>query len=181
VEWPAVAHMASLESFEPMMVSLRPQDASWVKILPTDRFDDPRLGRMLSMWNAKRGDRAMPSRADFDPLDLREHLGWIVLVDVEGYPPRFRYRLIGTRIVDLVGRDVTGAYFDEIYAPEVEATATMSYRDILETKTPNRVTARMEHADKGYLTFEAIDLPLSSDGETVDMILVRSIFDLVPD
>lgn len=159
-------------------MSVHPTDSSWVKILPTETLDDPRLLRLHALWLSKCRGRAMPARADFDPLELKEDLGWIVLVDVERSPLRFRYRLIGTNIVDLAGRNVTGRYFDEIYEPHVERVATSSFRDILDTGTPNRVAATLQHAEKGFLTYEAIDLPLASDGSTVDMILIRSVFEL---
>ena len=149
----------------------------WVRILPTDRFDNDRLRELRDIWELKRNGRAMPSRADFDPLDLKQDLGWIVLVDVENGPTRFRYRLIGTKITELVGRDATGAYLDELYPASVQEIATMSFRKLLTSRRPNRILGTMHHAKKGHLNFEAIDLPLSSDGETVDMIMVRSVFE----
>ncbi|MEQ8815726.1 MAG: PAS domain-containing protein [Thalassobaculum sp.] len=158
------------------MTSSFPQEP-WVKILPTDAFDNARLAEILELWHLKRGDRLMPSRRDFDPLEMKRDLGWIVLVDVESNPTRFRYRLIGTSITQLVGRDATGAYLDDLYQGSVETIATMSFRKLLTTRTPNRILGTMHHAKKGHLNFEAIDLPLSSDGETVDMIMVRSVFE----
>jgi len=120
----------------------------------------------------------LPRRSEFDPIALKAHLGWIVLIDVEPEPIRFRYRLVGSNIAEMAGRDVTGSYLDELYDPDTAFEATKSFRMILETKKPNRVTASLLHAEKGHLTFEAIDLPLSDDGENVNIILVRSVFDL---
>src|SRR5690606_40981648 len=47
---------------------------------------------------AKRGDRIMPARADMDPLELRDYLGWIVIVDVLDGGSDFYYRLVGTKV-----------------------------------------------------------------------------------
>lgn len=152
------------------------QQEPWVRILPARDFDNPPLQALHDLWNRKRDSRPMPSRDDFDPLELKDDLGWIVLVDVEHEPVRFRYRLIGTNITHLVGRDATGAYLDELYPPSAERVATSSFREILQSKTPNRILGTMHHAEKGFLEFEAVDLPLSADGETVNMIMVRSAF-----
>jgi len=152
------------------------QEEPWVRILPAEDFDSEPLRKLHAHWNRKRGDRRMPSRGDFDPLELKDDLGWITLVDVEPDPTRFRYRLVGTNITELMGRDATGAYLDELYPASVEPVATSSFRDLVRSGTPNRVLGTMRHAERGFLSFESVDLPLSSDGQTVDMIMVRSVF-----
>lgn len=154
-------------------------DTTWVTLHEDLEFASPILQRMLELWQSKRRGDALPRRVDFSLEELGPHFGWIVLVDVERDPQRFRYRLIGTEIVELAGRDVTGRYFDELYAVDVAETATMSYRRVVSIGRPTRVSASLYHASRGHLTFEAVDLPLASDGRTVDMIMVRSVYDLV--
>src|SRR5579883_2212719 len=57
-------------------------------------------------WQDKRGNRAMPSRADLDPVDIPWLLPHLSLVHkVSG---RLYYRLVGTAIVQQHGRDLTG-------------------------------------------------------------------------
>src|SRR5260370_17327555 len=61
-----------------------------------DRPDGQSLAAIYQYWDGKRRGRLMPSRADIDPIELKPYLPQLVLLDVEGEPPRFRYRLVGT-------------------------------------------------------------------------------------
>jgi hypothetical protein len=42
----------------------------------------PLLRRLLAMWEAKCGDRMMPTRANFDVLELKDWLGNLMLIKV---------------------------------------------------------------------------------------------------
>src|SRR5262249_50879801 len=64
-------------------------------------------------WLRKSADKAMPARADIDPVDIPQLLADVFLVDVvAGNPCRFRFRLVGTRIAELEG-EITNKYLDE--------------------------------------------------------------------
>lgn len=150
----------------------------WISVHETLDFESQQLIELLDLWRSKLVGDSLPSRQDFDFEELKDHLGWLVLIDVELDPQRFRYRLIGSNITELAGRDVTGNYFDELYEPDIAHSATSSFRRVVETRRPTRVCASLHHASRGHLTFEASDLPLSADGETVDMIMSRSVYDI---
>ena len=57
----------------------------------------------LKIWQSKRVGGKLPSRADIGPFDLRRHLGWVVVIDVERPSIRFKYRLVGTNITEISG------------------------------------------------------------------------------
>lgn len=145
-------------------------------------FVSPLLVGLLAYWNDKRGTRPMPSRTDIDPTDaaLRQHIGFIVLADVIGRPPRFRYRLIGSKITEAVGRDATGRWLDELYAPGDYENMIVAYRWVVQHRAPLRITGDLKHANRQWLDMESLDLPLSSDGEAVDVILTRSVLTRAP-
>ena len=111
----------------------------------------------------------LPSRADFEPLDFPEALANLVLVDVEQAPRRYRTRLVGTAVTDATGQDGTGNYFDEVEgtkrAIERADHAVSSYRPGFESGVP------MTWSPKDYKLYSILSLPLSSDGETVDMLM----------
>ena len=119
----------------------------------------------------------MPARADFLPHILSDHLGWIALLDVERSPLRFRYRLVGTGITQAVGRDSTGRYLDELYEPDIYEIAASGFRRVVETQRPVRVQGKLEQVDKGFMRYEALELPLSDDGVEVNMVMTRCHFD----
>jgi hypothetical protein len=128
-------------------------------------------------WDGKRGDRAMPRRADIEPLELREHLGWILITEVVGATPRFRYRLVGSEIVNRLGRDSTKKYLDELYAAADYDTIVSSMRQVVASRRPMRMKGELWLSQRKSLSFEVIDLPLSENGVDVNMILTRCIIE----
>ena len=77
-------------------------------------IDHPKLKQFYDYWDAKRAARAMPARADIDPLEIRPLLTNVALVDVEQTPQRFRYRLVGTELGGILKQELTGKYLDEM-------------------------------------------------------------------
>ncbi len=67
---------------------------------------------LMEYWLSLR-DCGMPDYRRFDPLDIPNLLGDLAVVAVERPGPRFRFRLYGTRIAELRGRDLTGLYLDD--------------------------------------------------------------------
>ena len=122
----------------------------------------------------------MPSRADIDPFELRDHLGYLFLLDVVGQPARFRYRLIGTHITATVGRDSTGRFVDEAYPNRDGLDLTEFYRYLTDAKCPARNHGTVRWVDKEHKRYEAVTLPLSEDGERVNMFLGEMAFSVEP-
>ena len=139
----------------------------------------PLVAELFRYWDRKRGRRAMPRRADIDPMDFVAQLPGILLVDVEGLDAeghgRFRYRVVGTEEVRLRGHDPTGKRVEEgFFAPSRE--------DVLTSYETVRRGCCFLYDPLGYSTpggqwrdEYTIFLPLSEDGETVSQILVYSL------
>ncbi len=123
-------------------------------------------------WQAKRGARAMPSRADIDPTELKQFLPHLILIDVVADPRRYIYRLVGTHEVDMRGMDPTGkAVKDAFYAES--ADHTLVFLDhVARTRAPALYRGTYQPSSTRTQTEDTIFLPLSNDGETVNMILV---------
>lgn len=135
------------------------------------RVNSAFLRELLSLWHARRGTRPMPARSDFDAVELMRFGGRIALIDVYHDPKRYRFRLIGSRITEILGRDSTGRYADDLYDPEFYQTAIGSYETILRDRQPVTAHGNMKMMDKEHIRFESLDLPLSEDGEVIDMIM----------
>ncbi len=146
---------------------------------PSLRFERRELGEFVDLWHAKRDGRPMPARVDFSPLDLKPLLGSVTLVDVEPAPLRFRYRLVGTTITQIVKRDATGRYFDDIYAGRLLETAIAVYAWVVRERAPLRIFSRTGHVRNDIYTYDGVLLPLSADGERVNMVLGALLFSLV--
>jgi hypothetical protein len=137
----------------------------------------PKLRQLYEYWDGKRGARAMPSRAELDPVDIRFAIGDVILVDVlDEKPPRFRIRLHGTNLSERTNFDLTGKMLDEMPAPEFRELSTRSFRRVLRTREPLHALAE-RLLDGRMQRYEAIIMPLSSDGERVDRLMVGMIFD----
>jgi hypothetical protein len=128
-------------------------------------------------WDRKRGDRSMPARADIDPLELRDHLGWILIMEVVGETRRFRYRLVGSEIAKRLGRDSTNKYFDELYAEPDHDRIASSFHQVVISQRPMRMVGELRFSERTGLSFEVLNLPLCQDGVGVNMILSRSIIE----
>jgi hypothetical protein len=146
---------------------------------PSLAFERLELGDLLGVWQAKLQGRAMPARADLTPFDLKAHLGNLLLTDVEPDPLRFRYRLVGTNITRIVKRDATGGYFDEIYTGRLRETAIAVNTWVVRERAPLRIFSRTGHLRNDIYTYEGVLLPLSPDGERVNMVLGSLLFSMV--
>jgi hypothetical protein len=130
----------------------------------------PKAVALYHYWNARRGARSMPGRVDIDPLEMRQWLPRITLVDVNP-DGGFIYRLVGTKIVDLLGMDPTGRPIDWSW-PEASAASLLdSYREVVETRAPVICHQICEWRDDDEPSAWALRLPLSSGGSDVDVVL----------
>jgi len=137
-----------------------------------DMIADAEHRDLLLWWLAARGDRAMPSRADFDPLDHPRRLPRLFLVAVSVEAPHFRYRLCGTEIDAQQGYPMTGRTFERLFEGELYRFTLERFADVAfnhrisyhSTHFSNDNTARKSR-------FTRLLLPLSDDGERVDTIL----------
>ncbi len=138
---------------------------------------NPRLRRLYDYWAAKRGERAMPARADLDPVEMPFALGNVILAEVlPETPPRFRIRLHGTTLTRYAGYDLTGRMLDEMPLPEFRELATRSFRKVARTGEPLHVLADRMLDDRPQ-RYEALLMPLSSDGIRVEMLLIGLVYD----
>ncbi len=82
-----------------------------------DVLPDQRLEGLYQHWLSKRRGRAMPRRADIDPLEIPTEIWpYTMLLDVvwEGGTPRFRYRRVGEVFWRLAGREPTGLFIEDV-------------------------------------------------------------------
>jgi len=134
---------------------------------------DPRLKALLDYWRGKCSPGRLPARADIDPLELRFLLGNINLIEVVPQPDgtqRFRYRLFGTEFVFYHGGDLTGQWVDEIGNAVYRQQLVGLYQHVVATgATP--ILSYDYILDSRRHRFQAVILPLASDGREIDMIL----------
>jgi hypothetical protein len=77
----------------------------------------PSSREFFAYWDAKRGDARAPDRSEIEPGAVRELLGDIFVLSYEneaGYP----FRVAGTRVCALLGRDLKDTGFSTLFAPD---------------------------------------------------------------
>lgn len=137
-------------------------------------FDHPTCVFLRSYWESKRAGRALPSRSDISPAQLKEHLGWVMILDVLPGERDFRYRLIGTLVTQYFSSDATGKTVVEAFAVNGEAIAksvNSIFRKVARDKVVMRTAGNANWLAQGMEEFEAIYLPLSDDCVKVSHIL----------
>ncbi|HUL05645.1 MAG TPA: PAS domain-containing protein [Candidatus Acidoferrum sp.] len=136
-------------------------------------FASADMNAIHAYWLAKRGQRRMPSRWDIEPTEIPRLLRNLMLVDVLYDPIRFRYRLIGTNVVDATGENRTGKCFDTVEFITANPIVREQYVAAATTGEPVHSMEPFYRLDnRRAYEVERLLLPLSSDGVAVDMILV---------
>ncbi|MFN4354290.1 PAS domain-containing protein [Parvibaculum sp.] len=127
---------------------------------------------VLEYWNKLRGGRRFPSRADFDPMSVRQHLPNIFMFDV--LPgDEFRYRVAGTNVAEFLNAgNPVGKTPEEIFGGRAQPVVA-PLRFICSTGQAYMRTASASWAfhDRNYVYYEVVSLPLGDGDEAVDKIL----------
>ena len=137
----------------------------------------PILRELLAYYEKIAPPGLMPGRQHFQPQSVPAVLPRVILLDVHRPPLRYKYRLVGTKEVELYGHDPTGRWYDEVrprssktengYRRLTDAAerGIMSYR-----KGPVLAIRHREHQSA-----ENLVVPFATDGRTVDMIIVAGV------
>jgi hypothetical protein len=119
--------------------------------------------QLFAYWNKQRGQRPAPDRADIDPAPIRHALGDVFILAAD-FVDEQRYRLAGTRVCALFGRELKGEAFTSPWT----ATSRGQLNEIMaELNGENdAVTAgvRGHNATGDAIDLELVLLPLAHRG-----------------
>lgn len=137
-------------------------------------FKDSVNHKALAYWQSKLGSRAMPARADIDPIEMRAFVTNVALVEVltdaSKAEPTFRIRLAGTAVEEVFG-PLTGRLVAEL--PKYFADRWQHlFMAALTAGAPVRITTDVTLENKDHLTAEAFIAPLADDGSAVSILFV---------
>ncbi len=137
--------------------------------------ESARLRALMDYWRSRCAGRVAPRRSDIDPADIRAHMPFLFLVDV--LPgDQFRYRLMGTALVEDTGRDITGRLLSELHGanPDIMCRLKSRFDQVIATRAPVFTRGQVYWLGEGeFRRFECGYFPLSEDGRTVNMILAE--------
>lgn len=142
----------------------------------------PKLQSLLAHWERRRGALGVPNRSSFDPLEMREWLGNVAIIQVTE-DGDYAYRLYGTNFVFSFGQEMTGRRVSSL-PPEQQDVLRSEYGRVVETRTPlSRIytavfdvptLTRSEEPLRRQATWERLVLPLTSNGTQVDLLMVAA-------
>jgi hypothetical protein len=132
---------------------------------------DPRFAQLIDYWMQRRARKAMPARADIDPTDIPRLLPQIFLVDVGSDASDLRYRLVGTEVVRLFGMELTGHPVGTGMPEAAGRLMRARFACAARNRQPVYATGMMQADRNDHTLFQRLLLPLSKDGDRVDMLL----------
>ena len=123
----------------------------------------------------------MPSRDDIRPAEFKSAIGDVMMWNVGKKGEPYTIRLVGDNIVAFVGRNNTGLPATIGMPDNIAAIMNAVLDRVVETRAPCFRTGKaLWVVEKAYREFEACYLPLSSDGQTIDLIFGGVTFDTAP-
>jgi hypothetical protein len=124
--------------------------------------------RSLQRWWRENARDGIPDRANFQPFEFTQLLPYLLIADVEHDPFRIRYRLVGTKVVEATGLNLTGLYLDEL-DPTVEDEPWMdNYALAHKSQQPVLGTTTVKTTSGLRFVYEFGIFPLSKGGTRVD-------------
>lgn len=141
-------------------------------------FDRPELNALRDIWREKTKNKPIASRSDFDARTVKPFMRNMVILDVVQQPDgsrRYRQRYEGSAVVEVFGEQ-TGRFLDE-YIPTDRLARWVAGHDIIALSgRPLRFVINYNSPQISYLRSEVLMLPLSEDGETVNMVMAFNYF-----
>lgn len=147
-----------------------------------EQIASPKVHAFDAYWRARRPpDGGLPRRSDIEPAELRALLPHILIADFQADPLEVRYRLIGTKIVEMSRIDFTGKRLADCdFQAEDPGIWRRAYDLIARTVEP--VYGRIdippaEGTSDRRVTEEFGIFPLSLDGRTVAQCIALEDYD----
>lgn len=145
-------------------------------ITQAEQVESAAIRQLFVYWQSKCAAGRIPRRADIDPIEIPGLMPNLIIADIEYDPFRVRYRLVGTKVVEMTGYEFTGKYLDEIALPNDEGPFLECYQMACETKMPVMARGKWHHPDNTVEEYDICVLPLSDDGARVNMALAAECY-----
>ena len=117
--------------------------------------------------------RDLPDRADIDPVEMPPRLlPYLFIVEYAQIPGRWRYRLMGTEMVERLGADLTGCFLDKALGGSLLQLPGAAQQRDPQRASPTYTESTLTSDDGGVLLTRRMLVPLTSGGgDEVAMIL----------
>jgi hypothetical protein len=131
----------------------------------------PMILRLYDWWCSKGGPSTVPDRSAVDPLELKTLLPNILIAEAEHNPFRVKYRLVGTKVTEITGLDITGRYIDELLSAEPDQPWQDHYATVYQSRIPLFGLTTVPTSAGGIVDYEFAVLPLRHGGDRVEQFI----------
>jgi hypothetical protein len=125
---------------------------------------------LFSYWNEVRGDRVAPRRFEIEPSRIAGILPETFILEC-GEPGAYRFRLAGTRICELFGRELRGTSLLDLFEDDDRTTLERLLACSLEQAPVVVLGFDAVTGSGSSARFEAVLLPLLHTQQTVTRLL----------
>jgi hypothetical protein len=147
--------------------------------IPEDSHTD--IKALYEYWRSISPEGRLPGRQHFDPSDIGALLPNLWLLEVHHEPLRFWRRLVGSKIEEFAGQNLTNGWVGDRLDDARHSGVHNVLADVVTQKRPNwRRGQSLICSEKKFVELERLYLPMAMDGETIDMILAITVFDQTP-
>lgn len=132
-----------------------------------DELSSPAQIVFYDYWQQLRAVSLMPTRASFNPMKIPSSLPYIIMVDIEREPTRFRARLMGSKC------GTPNKYLGRVLnndIPELQNDAEM-FKKCIDTKSPYFYFDKITLNNGIVKQYSSLVLPFSADGEAVNIVM----------
>lgn len=144
--------------------------------LTATQLDQPLLRRLLDYWERARGAGRWLRQADLRPEEFAFALPYIALIErppADG--PGLRIRLVGEEIRNEAVGYLRGALIEDIEPAWYREHLIQRYRAVFGSGETSIEAVHVVYDVRNYY-YHRLMLPLTIDGERVDIILVATIY-----
>ena len=130
---------------------------------------------LFDYWLKSAGARSMPARADLDPLKVPRLLPHLGLIDLRQGFDQGLFRLAGTRLREVYGKEITGRRLEEVFSGDCAAYWHGIHSRVAAEAMPAQGVVRGPAQGREHILLFWLRLPLSDDGVHVDRILCHDV------
>lgn len=152
--------------------------ATTTRFIRLSELEDPMNRFMLNYWTDKKGDRRMPALTDMNLADFARYAPKIFMVEVHHDPFDLTFRLVGEDVISNFGFNPKSRSLRSLNK-ELPGLGTLLHEFFKWIASEPRAVGaggQQDLVEKSYNNYEAIYLPLSSDGERVDRIIAATAY-----
>ncbi len=146
-----------------------------------DQIRDAELRELYDYWLAQHRDGRLPRRSDIDPLEVPRLLKSLALLEVVGDAEDFVFVLAGSRIEEAFNRTLKGVTLGELRETVEMSESAEQYVAAVRLRVPQYRQGDLREYGKEHWAYRRLILPLSSDGERVDCLLLGAVFSSLGD